>query len=289
MNKKISRRSFLKNSFKFTIGTVLAGFAGHTYVKYIEPRWIDTTQHQITHRLIPPSFQNFTIVQFSDTHLGFHFNLKHLNEVINKINQLSPDLIIFSGDLVDNWLSFTEIDETVHILKQLKSKYGKIAVFGNHDHGGYGTEKYKDIMEESGFLLLRNEIQTIQINKEKILIAGIDDAMLGSPDFKTTFEGTDKSTYTILVSHAPDLADEAFNYNIHFQISGHSHGGQVKIPFFAPLITPPYGEKYYEGFYNITEDFTLYVNRGLGTTRLPFRLFTRPEITVFSLISEQEV
>src|SRR5699024_2934241 len=100
--------------------------------------------------------------------------------------------------------------------------------------------------------------------------------------------GIPTDSYKILLSHAPDLADEAALFNIHLQLSGHSHGGQIKIPFVGAIVKPPYAEKYYEGFYKIGDNppLTLYVNRGIGTTRLPFRFLSRPELTVFTLVSE---
>ncbi|MCU9612274.1 metallophosphoesterase [Caldibacillus lycopersici] len=288
-DKKISRRSFLRKAGKFTIGTAITGFFSHYYIKNIEPKWIETTRFTISHPLIPQSFHNKKIVQFSDTHLGFHFDLSQFKQVINKISKETPDIIIFSGDLVDNLLTFQEIEETIAILSTLSAPYGKFAVYGNHDHGGWGSEKYQYMMKSSNFSLLQNEAISIKMNnEEEIILAGIDDAMLGKPDLEKTFRNLPANRFTLCISHAPDIANEVSKYPIQFQISGHTHGGQVQIPFIGPLITPPYGKNYFEGFYYITEDFTLYVNRGLGTTRLPYRFLSRPEITFFTLQSEKQ-
>jgi len=111
----------------------------------------------------------------------------------------------------------------------------------------------------------------------------------GKPDIEMAVTGIPVDSYNILLVHEPDLADAAHPFNIQLQISGHSHGGQVKIPFVGPLITPPYSEKYYEGFYELGNDdqtLTLYVNRGLGTTRLPFRFLSKPELTMFTLTAQ---
>lgn len=287
MNKKISRRSFLKKLGKLSFVTAITGFFGHTYIKHFEPFWIDMTKIKVNHPLIPPKFNNFKIVQFSDTHIGFHLDEDKLEKVMDLIDGQKPDLIIFSGDLIDNLLTFFEYDQVIALLSQLTAKYGKFAVYGNHDHGGWGTEKYQEIMKASGYKILQNDAFIIELNDQsRIAIAGIDDAMLGKPDFIKTFKHIPKNTFTLLISHAPDLADEAKNFPVHFQISGHTHGGQVQMPFFGPLITPPFGEKYTDGLYSISPTFSLYVNRGLGTTRLPYRFLSRPEITLYTLFNK---
>lgn len=284
MSRKISRRSFLKRVGKVSIASIVTGMIGHFYIKHIEPKWIEITHQPIHHPLIPPSFNNFRIIQFSDTHLGFHLDFDQFEKIIQTISNQFADCIIFSGDLVDNLLSFFEFEHVILLLSQLQAPFGKFAVYGNHDHGGWGTEKYADIMRASGFTLLRNESVFIEIaSDEQITLTGIDEPILGKPDIKKAVKNIPAEQFTILISHAPDLADDVKNYPVHLQISGHTHGGQVQMPLVGPLITPPMGQKYTDGFYELTDNFSLYVNRGLGTTRLPYRFLSRPEITLFTL------
>ena len=140
-------------------------------------------------------------------------------------------------------------------------------------------------MELSDFKLLRNESAELKlIDDSSIHIIGIDDAMLGKPNFDLALAHVPKEQYKILLSHAPDLADQTVNYDVQLQLSGHSHGGQIKIPFVGALITPLFARKYREGFYNINK-LKLYVNRGIGTTRMPFRFLSKPEIAIFTLKS----
>ncbi|TCJ06168.1 metallophosphoesterase [Cytobacillus praedii] len=288
MPKKISRRSFLKR----TIGSLfsLFGFSagGYYYSREIEPKLLDVNQHKIINPDIPSSFNDFKIVQFSDTHLGFHYDAHQLKKLVKKINALKPDIIFFTGDLMDIPNQYHESNIIIPLLKELEAPFGKFAIYGNHDHGGYGTDIYKSIIEESGFKLLLNSHQKVKlIDGSSIYVIGIDDAMLGKPDIQTAIDGVPDQSYKILLSHAPDFADEAETFNIQLQLSGHSHGGQVKIPFVGALVIPPYAEKYTEGFYQIgSTPLTLYVNRGLGTTRLPFRFLCKPELTVFSLFQK---
>ena len=287
MKSTLSRRSFIKK----TLGTALAaagiGAGGRYYIHDVEPNWLDITTLSIPHSLIPRGFDGMRIVQFSDTHLGFQFQLKQMEAIVSKINHLSPDLLLFTGDLMDEPNKYTHTKKIAPLLKQLKAPLGKFCVYGNHDHGGYGSEIYKQTMEESGFTLLQNENKKISLlSGEAIYLSGIDDAMLGTPDFQSALADIPQKAFTILMSHAPDLADEAAGYNsIQLQLSGHSHGGQVQVPFWGALVKPPFAEKYPEGKYDIQNLF-LYVNRGLGTTRLPYRFLSRPEVTVFNLKAE---
>lgn len=285
MPKKITRRSFLKRTIGSLFSIVGLGAGGYYYSREIEPKLLDVNHHKIINPSIPAGFNQFKIVQFSDTHLGFQYTAKQLKKLVKKINAFNPDIIFFTGDLMDAPNQYHEENIIIPLLKELHAPFGKFAIYGNHDHGGYGTDIYKSIIEESGFKLLLNSHQQIKlIDGSSIYIIGIDDAMLGKPDIETAIEGVPDESYKILLSHAPDCADEAKNYNIQFQLSGHSHGGQVKFPFAGALIKPPFAENYNEGFYTIgSTPLTLYVNRGLGTTRLPFRFLCKPELTVFTL------
>ncbi len=138
-------------------------------------------------------------------------------------------------------------------------------------------------MRESGFeLLLNNEKRIRLMDNSEISIFGLDDILLGKPKIEKTLEHARQNTYNIVLVHEPDIAPQVSRYPINLQLSGHSHGGQVQIPFLGAIITPSLAKDYIEGFYTI-QDLTLYVNRGLGRTRVPFRFMSKPEITLFTL------
>ncbi|GHI01414.1 metallophosphoesterase [Neobacillus kokaensis] len=274
---------------KRTIGSLftLLGLSsgGYYYANKIEPSMLSIEQMDIIHPLIPKSFDGIRIVQFSDTHLGFQYNIKQIKKLAHRINQLKPDIILFTGDLLDEPNKYTEINRLLPILDSLHAPLGKFCIFGNHDHGGYGSDLYRNIMEAANFTVLLNQSSTIKLQDgSRIYLLGIDDAMLGTPDISIAMKNVPKHHFTILLSHAPDLAEDALRYPIHLQLSGHSHGGQVKIPFIGALIKPPFAQKYLEGLYSLGDNnqLTLYVNRGIGTTRLPFRFLSKPELTVFT-------
>lgn len=289
MPKKRTRRTFLKS----TVGTLLTvlglGSGGYFYAHRIEPSLLEISEQQIKHPLIPKSFDGIKIVQFSDTHLGFQYNINQFKGLIKRINAIQPDLIFFTGDLMDEPNKYREINKIVPILQQLNAPLGQFCIFGNHDHGGYGSELYRNIMHTANFTVLLNESRPISLKDgSSIYLIGIDDAMLGRPDLALAQKYVPENTFKLLLSHAPDLADMASHFQIHWQLSGHSHGGQVKIPFIGALVRPPFARKYPEGFYSIgeTTPLSLYVNRGIGTTRLPFRFMAKPELSVFTLKSE---
>ena len=290
MSEQITRRTFIKRA----VGTLLTagglGTGSYFYAREVEPRMLDITRHTIKNAALPSGFDGVRVIQFSDTHIGFQYTMEQLKQLITKINKFKPDLIVFTGDLLDDPRNFTEKKELITMLSNLDAPLGKFAVYGNHDHGGYGSDLYKQIMEQSGFTLLLNTSANIKLlDGSSIWIAGIDDAMLGKPDLNASMAKIPTDSYTILLSHAPDKAEEAAQHPIQMQMSGHSHGGQIQIPFYGPLVTPPFAENYVEGFYTVgpNDGLTLYVNRGLGTTRLPFRFLSQPELAIFTLISEK--
>ncbi|HAQ07667.1 MAG TPA: metallophosphoesterase [Bacillus bacterium] len=289
MNDKVTRRTFIKRTVGGFLTAAGMGTGGYFYAREIETRILDITRHRIINDKIPGGFNGLKIVQFSDTHIGFQYQLSQLEKLILQINKMQPDIIVFTGDLLDDPRQITGQNKLVAMLSHLKAPHGKFAVYGNHDHGGYGSDLYKQIMEQSGFnLLLNSSVPVNLLDGSSVWIAGIDDAILGKPDIEAAMKEVPQGAFTILLSHAPDLADPASSYPIQFQLSGHSHGGQIQIPFFGPLVTPPFAEKYVEGFYSVghEESMTLYVNRGLGTTRLPFRFLSQPEVAQFTFYTK---
>ncbi|MEW9500316.1 metallophosphoesterase [Jeotgalibacillus marinus] len=283
MQEKVSRRFFLKKTTGVLLTAIGLSAGGYLYARKIEPKLVDINKKTMMHTAIPAGFNGLKIVQFSDLHMGFNYTIGDLNSLVKKINRLDPDIILFTGDLVDKPNQYEGAEALTVALEQLHANVGKYAIYGNHDRGGWGSSLYSNIMEGAGFTLLVNDVSEITIDDgTSIYIAGVDDALLGRPNIHESIYSIPRGAFTILLSHCPDLADEAKEYDIHYQLSGHSHGGQVRIPFVGSLVTPPYAEKYDAGKYNV-DGLTLYVNRGIGTARLPFRFLCRPEVTVFTL------
>lgn len=283
----MNRRSFLKKA----LGSLLAlvGLSGGTYyyAREIEPAMLHINKNNLASKKIPSAFNNFKIVQFSDTHIGFHYSLEQFKSLVEKINNLKPDIIVFTGDLVDEPHTYRWNDELINALHTLEAKHGKYWIYGNHDHGGYGTEILQDVMEQANFKLLKNSHTIIEKGTDRFVLAGIDDVMLGRPDLKKTLDQVNPDLFTILLAHEPDYADTVLQYPVDVQLSGHSHGGQVRFPFIGDLYTPSYAEKYVQGKYMLGDKkLTLFVNSGIGTTRLPYRFLCKPEIHLYTLKTE---
>jgi predicted MPP superfamily phosphohydrolase len=264
----------------------LFGACVFVYARYIEPKLLVVHEETLAYSNKGTNIKPLTLVQFSDTHLGKDYTLEDFDRVIDKINENNPDIIVFTGDLIDSHAEDNDAEAIIARLKRLQSKRCKVAVYGNHDHGANGTKRYQKIMKAAGFTLLTNANQTVDLgNGQKMNMMGIDDVLLGKPDIKKATQTIKAKDYNLLIVHEPDIADELKAYPIDLQLSGHSHGGQVALPFIGALITPPYADKYVKGMYNIAgnDRMKLYVNSGIGTSNAKYRLLNTPQITVFHL------
>ncbi|MFS0783704.1 metallophosphoesterase [Bacillus sp. 1P06AnD] len=281
----------VKKCFKGIAYGVLFVFCLFFYAYQIEPNLFEVKTVPIKTEYIPKSFEKLRIVHFSDTHLGDHFTTRDFNKAAKQINALKPDLIAFTGDFFNHFASYhsSQKKEAQRILDSLKAKYGKFAVFGNHDRGGGAGTQYESFMEDAGFNVLVNEtITLISREGERITITGLDDYLLGTPLAEKTLAKIKEEDFNLLLVHEPDTALDFKLYPLDLQLSGHSHGGQVQIPFKGAIILPPLAEHYREGLYEqmgAAKKMHVYVNRGMGTSRIPFRFLSKPELTLIILES----
>lgn len=287
----INRRSFLKRSSWATIG-FLATCAVPFYSYFAEPRWVETTELELSFPRLPAAFDGMRILQFSDVHYGFFYETTNLIKLISTINALKPDMIVFTGDFFDREV-VPYVQECVQALTYLNSApLGLYAVMGNHDYysGDNGSAQVIKVYEEGGFKVLHNESIRIKRDGKSIQIAGVDDMFYGNPNLEQTFLKTDPNIFTLFLAHEPEFADRAADYPIDLQLSGHTHGGQIRLPFAGAVITPPGGKKYVHGLHtldNTAGTRMIYTNRGIGTSHVPVRFLCRPEITVFTMRSIQ--
>jgi predicted MPP superfamily phosphohydrolase len=248
---------------------------------------------------LPDNFNGLRIVQISDLHLGsFNYKYHILDRAIKIINHLKPDLILFTGDLVNNYA--WELNGWEKHLKKLSAKIGKFAVLGNHDYGDYSKwksrvekkenfEAIKHFYAKINFKLLLNEAAVVEINGEKISVLGVEN--WGSPPFKQygnlkeAMKEKSSNSFEILLSHDPShWKEEVVKLtNINLTLSGHTHGMQagfiLKNRKWSPI---KYKYKQWAGLYQENNQY-LYVNRGLGWMGFPGRIGVRPEITFIEL------
>jgi predicted MPP superfamily phosphohydrolase len=265
----ISNKSFMKNKF--------LGWQFH-------PDKIFISNLSIHLPRLPEKFYGYSIVQLSDFHLGTWLDGQDLVDIVNIVNQLEPDVIAVTGDFVNSDPErFAPI--LIQALSKLVAADAKVAVLGNHDH--YTNARLiREVLENSSVVELRNRVLPIQRNDAYLYLAGIDDRLTGNDDLQRVINQLpDSNSPVILLAHEPDFADvSARTGRFDMQISGHTHGGQICLPFLGNLYLPRLGRKYPSGEY-LVNDMVLYTNRGLGTSWLKLRYNCPPEISVFNLQS----
>ena len=274
----MNRREFLK------VGGLAVGAGLITATSY----WAinDESQDPVVDRIplaiknLHPNLEGFTIVQITDVHLYPMTQPDLIEKSVIMANGLNPDLVVLTGDYV--WQELDAIDELAPILAGLNAKYGVFSTLGNHDYW-LDADVITAAMESAGLPVLINQGLSIQHGKGTIYIAGLDDGWSGKPDLNKTLDRADPTEPVILLCHEPDLADRySLDGRVNVQLSGHTHGGQIRIPGIGALILPYLGRKYDLGLYRVN-DMLLYTNRGLGVISEPVRLNCPPEISQFIL------
>ncbi|MDO7907033.1 metallophosphoesterase [Paenibacillus sp. JX-17] len=274
-----SRRAFLKKAAGAAIGVgLLGGYAG-----WWEPRHLEINRLNLSLSGLPAAFAGMKIVHFSDVHLGYHTDAEDFKRLAALIQAEQPDVLCFTGDIVDDH-PYSML-ESIDSMAGLNAPLGKFAVLGNHDYKWVSRpDGLPGLYPRTGFQLLRNEHVWIQKGKDAIAMIGLEDQIEGKVKLAQAVDGIPSEAFRILLMHEPDYADTAAASGFALQLSGHSHGGQVRLPFVGALITPLGGRRYIQGLHYIGEThMPLYVNRGFGMTRLPIRFLCRPELTVLTL------
>ncbi|GAB7391113.1 metallophosphoesterase [Lactococcus garvieae] len=223
------------------------------------------------------------VVQISDLQVSEYYETNRLDKVIEKVNAQKPDILLFTGDLFDNYSKYPEQRAPmIEKLKAFKANIGKYAVWGNHDYGGGAVCVYEDVMSAGGFTVLRNQGETLTLSDgRQVFLGGLDDSLLGNPSVSDTLAYRQNYDYAITMTHEPDVADAFIGTDTQLVLAGHSHGGQVWIPFYP--IKNVLAEKYTRGLYQLDAITQLYVNTGIGTTSIHARFGVIPEVTQFTI------
>ena len=255
---------------------IVGGFTA-AYAFFVEPNQLKTETVSINSDNIG---ENIKIAVFADTHFGAGYTINNFNKVIDEINKADVDFVLFAGDLIDNFNTYQgDVAEISSKLREIKAKRGKYAVFGNHDYGGGAQNYYKGIMESGGFNVLVN--QSVNFNSLNFRITGVDDFLIGYGN-KEIVNNLSKDKFNFILCHEPDVFDSFNKEKVDAMVAGHSHGGQVNIPILRDKIGTNLGSKYIKGKY-VENDSMLYVNPGVGTTKVKARLFSKPEVTFFEI------
>jgi uncharacterized protein len=235
----------------------------------------------------PERLNGFTAAVLSDFHYDPYFSIHPLHAAIPMVNRLHPDLIALTGDFVsvpfvgDQEKAAFAAEPCARLLRQMTAPHGLWAVMGNHDDGT-DPEHVTRALQAENIQVLANQSQPIEQDGARFWLAGVNDVMSGTADLSKTMRGVPAGEAVILLAHEPDFADEAAQFPIDLQLSGHSHGGQIRLPFLPPLYLPELAKKYIWGTYHIGP-LALHTSAGLGTIGVPVRLNCPPEITLLTL------
>jgi predicted MPP superfamily phosphohydrolase len=230
---------------------------------------------------LPEAFDGYRVAQISDLHCGPFASGARVESWVAAVNRLEADLVAVTGDLIANGSAFVQV--VAEALAKLRARDGVFACMGNHDYFTTDGEELPGALERAGLTLLRNDGVEVRRGPGSIYVAGVDDTWTERHDLDRTLAGRPPEAPVVLLAHDPALFPEAAARGVELTLSGHTHGGQIGVPFLsrrfnlARVIT-----RFTTDLYRIG-DAILYVNRGLGTTGPPVRLAVAPEIAVLTL------
>lgn len=258
------------------------------YARYIGTLGFDTKEYTLYEEDIPSSFDGLKIIHFSDLHYNRAITISKVKKIVEEINLINPDIVVFTGDLIDKDVNLTsnDYDMLTNILSNIKSKYGKYAIMGNHDYDK-DMDNIIKIFNNSGFKYLDNEHDIIYNDKkDMIFIGGINTVSYNMDDIDKTmsyFDNNKDIDYKIILVHEPDITDEIVkDYSVDLILAGHSHNGQIRLPIIGTIYTPLYSKKYYDNYYDV-DGINLYISSGIGVSTVNYRLFNRPSINFYRI------
>jgi len=277
-----------------TITAIICSFL--LYSRFISTKGLVVREYKIVNEKITDNFHGLKIVHISDIHYGTTICKEELEKIVEKINILKPDIVVLTGDLLDETIEMPKNYEKdiIETLSKIDTTIGKYAINGNHD---YEFKNFNTIIEQSGFINLNdNYDQIYKDGNNYILLTGISTNMHGDKQLEEKLEGPTtllttipeeekNNIYKILLTHEPDIIDDIQSIDFDLILAGHSHNGQVRLPFVGAIVTPEYSKKYYEEHYTI-DNTELYISGGLGTSTIKFRFFNKPSINLYRITNK---
>lgn len=273
---------------KIIIISILIIVLSITYINIIGTKVIEVKEYKIASLNLPTSFDGFKVIQISDIHYGTTINNKELNNMVKKINELKPDIILFTGDLIDKNININDTtkEEIIEILSRLECTQYKYAIYGDED---YSNDNYENIMTESDFILLDNE-STLLYYKDKtpIMITGIS-PIDTTPNYNIVSDTIDEidltTLYRIILIHEPDAYDNISYSNPDLVLAGHTLGNMIRIPGIENLFTAQNAKKYNKD-YNKKNGTDMFISSGLGTSNFKSRINNRPSFNLYRFYKE---
>jgi uncharacterized protein len=278
----ISRRAFLKAAGAASVGFPL-------YAAEVSRHEISVERHTIRLNRLPDSFHGLKVVQISDFHYAEFTEPYFIQDIVDRVNRLKPDVVFLNGDYVTDGSLFSHARITHQFAYNCTEILSKIqcplryAVLGNHD-STFAEPAVIDALKVNKITLLNNRYEPLERDGRRLWIGGTGDALLRKMRLDDAIpHGSRRDNEPVLLMvHEPDVLPLVASRNVDLMLSGHTHGGQIRFPFVPPTHLPPLGRKYVEGIFRLGPT-QLYVNRGIGTVNLPFRFNCPPEIAVLTL------
>ncbi len=274
-----TRRNFIK---WFIRGCFVSAIS---YPFFFEPNLIALKKVEVPVKGLPKNLDSLKIGLLADFHRGIYTSSNDIRRAAKIIQGEKPDILLLAGDFVEGKAEY--IHSVALILSKIITPLGKFAVLGNHD---YWTDAklISEVLEKNNIQVLINKTIEIKKNNESFFLLGLDDAWAGKPDYKKPLKNIPKEKLIISLVHEPDYADliKCSDRWIPLQLSGHSHGGQVVLPFFGAPVLPYMGKKYSSGLNRVGKSNRfVYTTKGIGTI-FPLRFNCRPEATILTLKAE---
>lgn len=275
----MDRRSFLRLAAAGAAAGAGAAALGAGWATLGEPNWPVVERIDLTLPRLPARLNGLRVAQLSDLHISQYTTQGDIDRAAALAMRQSPDVIVLTGDFI--WREVWQYAEhLIEPLRSLAAPLGVYAVLGNHDHWEDAALASR-VLAETGVTLLVNRALRLDVDAPLWLV-GLDDVWERKHDMRAALAGTPDKECKLLLVHEPDYADEAAGYPVDLQLSGHSHGGQINLPYFGRPILPYLGQKYPAGLYQV-DQMALYTNRGIGVIAPPVRFNCPPEVTLLTL------
>jgi predicted MPP superfamily phosphohydrolase len=276
----MTRREFLRIARNTAIGSALAGGAATGYATLFEPNRLKVSRIEVPIQHLSAGLDGLRIVLMTDFHLFPFTTVDLVQEATRLAGALNPDLVLLAGDFV--YSEAEAAHELSPILAKMNPRLGSFAVLGNHDHRK-GPAIVRRALEQSGIEVLNNRGVTLSFGSSSFYLAGVDSIVEGAPDVRSAFASYRHEATTLVLTHEPDTIDYYSRLvPISLQLSGHSHGGQIRLPGIGPVILPLWGRRYPKGLYRVNGS-QLYTSQGIGMVDLPVRVNCPPEIAEITL------
>jgi predicted MPP superfamily phosphohydrolase len=275
----VGATALAKGGLSTAAALAAVGVAGAAYATLYEPRALRLERLTLRLAGLPAGLDGLRVGQISDLHLGHPYSFANARRAAEALAAERPDLLVLTGDFVSYEHAIASLPAALAPLAAAPAPLGSFAVPGNHDYWE-GVPAIQAALAPLGVEFLINEHRLLRHGGAELVVAGVDDMWDGVPDLDGALEGAPRGAFTLLMSHCPDLADEAAARGVGLQFSGHTHGGHMRLPALGSFCLPRFGWNYPVGHEHVGA-MQLYVSRGVGG--LPLRLNCPPEAAVFTL------